>query len=61
MNHAYRVAAELVTATIDYHRARMAQLAADNAETDRAARDAYYDLCSVQNELNQLCTGLACE
>ena len=61
MTQVNAVAAELIAATIEYHRARMAQLANDNAAADRRTFESYDYMCTVQNELNQLCIAEACE
>ena len=61
MTQVNAVAAELVAATIEYHRARLAQLANDNKQTDRRTFEAYDYMCTVQGELNSLCVLEACE
>lgn len=61
MNHAFRVATELVYATIAYHEARMARLNDPSKERARQEDMAYSYLCRVQNELNEQCVILACK
>lgn len=61
MNHAFRIATELVYATIAYHEARVERLINDNKNTALWEADAYSYMCQVQNELNEQCVILACK
>lgn len=63
MNHAFRIAAELVYATIAYNEARLVDDAVHfrNEETYRARREAYDYMVRVQNELHKQCLKLAKE
>ena len=51
MNHAFRIATELVYAHIAYHEAVMAEKLFDE-QTIRTRKEAYNYLVRVQNELN---------
>ena len=61
MNHAFRIASELVYATIAYNEASLADDQYSDEHTFRARRDAYDYMVQVQNELNAQCLLLAKE
>lgn len=59
MNHAFRIATELVYATVAYHEARMERMNNETRESARQEDMAYSYLCRVQNELNEQCVMIA--